>query len=69
MLRFLPAGAVRWLYRVALDRGLDEPLLARFVVGPVRATLEAAAAAERRWVEFLGGAPGAVHRGDDGGAP
>jgi NADH-quinone oxidoreductase subunit L len=68
VLRLLPAGVVKRLYRVALDRGLDEPLVARFVVRPVRATLEAAAAAERRWVEFLGGAAvGSPHRGDDGG--
>jgi hypothetical protein len=41
----------------------------RFVVGPLCRGLTAAAAAERRWVAFLGGAAaGAGRTGDDGGA-
>jgi NADH-quinone oxidoreductase subunit L len=69
MLAFLPAALTRRLFRVALDRGLDEPLVMRFVVGPLCRGLTAAAAAERRWVAFLGGAAaGAGRSGDDGGA-
>jgi NAD(P)H-quinone oxidoreductase subunit 5 len=69
LVRLLPAGVALRLYRVALDRGVDEPLLARFVVGPLRVALESAAAAERRWVAFLGGAADtAGRRPDDGGA-
>ncbi len=65
----LPAGLARRLYRVALERGFDEPLLVRFIVGPVRIALESAAAAERRWVAYLGGSTHtAARHGDDGGA-
>ncbi|MFM9025059.1 MAG: proton-conducting transporter membrane subunit [Planctomycetaceae bacterium] len=69
LLRLLPGGLVRRLYRVALERGYDEPILRRLVVGPVLAVLEAAAAAERRWVALLGGAMDERRHGpDDGGA-
>ncbi|MFM9057762.1 MAG: proton-conducting transporter membrane subunit [Planctomycetaceae bacterium] len=67
LLRLLPDGLVRRLYRAALERGYDEPLLWRLVVGPVLTALETTAAAERRWVAFLGGSVGeSGRRGDDG---
>jgi NAD(P)H-quinone oxidoreductase subunit 5 len=65
----LPAGTLRRLFRVALDRGLDETLVMRCGVVPLRGALEAAAVMERRWVAFLGGAEGVSGRsGGDGGA-
>jgi NADH:ubiquinone oxidoreductase subunit 5 (subunit L)/multisubunit Na+/H+ antiporter MnhA subunit len=65
--RLLPAGLMRRVYRVALDRGYDEPALQRLVVGPVLRILERAATLERRWVEFLGGAAETGRGRDDGG--
>jgi NADH-quinone oxidoreductase subunit L len=68
-LRLAPPALVRWLYRVALERGYDEPFVRRIVVGPMLAALEAAAAAERRWVAWLGGTTAeAGRRGHDGDA-
>jgi hypothetical protein len=68
VLGLLPSPLRRRLYRLALDRGLDELLLTRFLVRPLWGALRAAAAAERRWVAFLGGAAAGTGRpGDDGG--
>jgi NADH:ubiquinone oxidoreductase subunit 5 (subunit L)/multisubunit Na+/H+ antiporter MnhA subunit len=68
VLGLLPIPLRRRLYRLALDRGLDELLLTRFLVRPLWGALRAAAAAERRWVAFLGGAAAGTGRpGDDGG--
>jgi len=53
----LPAGWQRAIYRVALDRGYEDMLVGRFVVGPSVRLIEAAAAAERRWLAWLGGDP------------
>ena len=51
----LPRAWQNALYRVALDRGYEEPLVARFIVGPVMRLLDFVAAAERRWIAWLGG--------------
>jgi NAD(P)H-quinone oxidoreductase subunit 5 len=53
----LPAEWQRAIYRVALDRGYEDMLVGRFIVGPAVRLLEAAAAAERRWLAWLGGDP------------
>ena len=51
----LPRSWQNALYRVALDRGYEEAFVARFVVGPVSRLLGFLAAAERRWIAWLGG--------------
>jgi NADH-quinone oxidoreductase subunit L len=51
----LPRRWQQTLYRVALDRGYEEMLVSRFVVEPVMALLDRAAAAERRWLVWLAG--------------
>jgi len=51
----LPAAWQRALYRVALDRGYEEMAVSRIVVGPVLRLLDRAAAAEKRWIAWLGG--------------
>lgn len=51
----LPASWQRLVYRVALDRGYEEMAVSRFVVGPVLRLLDRAAAAEKRWIRWLGG--------------
>jgi len=55
--RLLPESAQAWLYRVALDRGFEEMVLSRFVVGPVWRFLEWLGAAELRWIDWLGTRP------------
>jgi NADH:ubiquinone oxidoreductase subunit 5 (subunit L)/multisubunit Na+/H+ antiporter MnhA subunit len=52
----LPRSWQRALYRVALDRGYEEMTVTRFVVGPLLGLVEWAAAAERRWIAWIGGA-------------
>ncbi|MFM7109462.1 MAG: proton-conducting transporter membrane subunit [Planctomycetaceae bacterium] len=51
----LPEAWQRALYRVALDRGYEEMVVSRFVVGPVLRLLDRAAAVETRWIRWLGG--------------
>jgi NAD(P)H-quinone oxidoreductase subunit 5 len=51
----LPATWQRALYRIALDRGYEEMAVSRIVVGPVLRLLDRAAAAENRWIRWLGG--------------
>lgn len=53
--RLLPARWQTTLYRIALDRGFEEMVVGRFVVGPVQAALRRAAAAEAAWVNWLAG--------------
>lgn len=62
-----PPGGPRWspgmllpeawrllIYRIALDRGYEEMVVSRLVVGPVWRLLERLARVERSWVAFLG---------------
>lgn len=51
----LPARWQQVAYRVALDRGYEEMVVGRMVVGPVMGLLERAAAAEVRWLDSLAG--------------
>lgn len=51
----MPPAWQRSIYRIALDRGYEEMVVGRFVVAPVLRVLERAAAAERRWIAWLGG--------------
>jgi NAD(P)H-quinone oxidoreductase subunit 5 len=51
----LPAAWQHALYRVALDRGYEEMVVSRLVVRPVLRLLDRAAAAEKRWIAWLGG--------------
>jgi len=51
----LPAAWQHALYRVALDRGYEEMVVSRLVVRPVLRLLDRAAAAESRWIAWLGG--------------
>lgn len=53
----LPERAQRRLYRVALDRGFEELVVSRFVVGPVWRFLERLGKAESVWIEWLGTRP------------
>jgi NADH-quinone oxidoreductase subunit L len=55
ILMVLPAGLRAVLYRIALDRGLEDIWLSRYVVSPLLAVLRAAAEGERRIVAWLGG--------------
>ncbi|RLS76071.1 MAG: oxidoreductase [Planctomycetota bacterium] len=59
LIRLLPDAVVRGLYQVALERGFEESVVQRWIVRPVVAVLEAASAAERRWVGFIGAEPAA----------
>jgi hypothetical protein len=43
------------VYRVALDSGYEEMVVSRLVVRPVLRLLDRAAAAESRWIAWLGG--------------
>ena len=54
VVRLLPEGMQTWLYRVALDRGFEEMVLSRFVVGPVWRLLERLGEAELDWIDWLG---------------
>ena len=51
----LPRGMQATLYRIALDRGFEEMAVGRLVVGPAWRLLDRVAAAERRWIRWLGG--------------
>ena len=51
----LPPTWQRAAYRVALERGYEEMLIGRFVVGPVLRLLDRAATAEKRWIRWLSG--------------
>ncbi|NDC62967.1 MAG: oxidoreductase [Planctomycetia bacterium] len=51
----LPRNAQAALYRIALDRGFEEMAVGRLFVGPAWRLLDRLAAAERRWVAWLGG--------------
>jgi NADH-quinone oxidoreductase subunit L len=51
----LPRAWQRAIYRIAIDRGYEEMLMGRFVVGPVMRLLDRAAATERRWITWVGG--------------
>ena len=51
----LPDAWQRALYRVALDRGYEETVVSRLVVGPVLRVLDRAAVLEQRWIRWLGG--------------
>jgi NAD(P)H-quinone oxidoreductase subunit 5 len=55
LIGLLPDAVGRSLYHVALERGFEESVVQRFVARPVVAVLEAANAAEQRWVRFIGG--------------
>jgi len=50
----LPRGMQATLYRISLDRGFEEMAVGRLFVGPVWRLLDQAAAAERRWIRWLG---------------
>jgi NADH:ubiquinone oxidoreductase subunit 5 (subunit L)/multisubunit Na+/H+ antiporter MnhA subunit len=52
--RLLPDGARRAVYRIALDRGFEEMVVTRGVVGPVVRLLERLAEAERSFAAWLG---------------
>lgn len=52
-LSWLPARAQAAIYRIALERGFEEPAVMG-VVGPLVRLLERLAAAERAWVAWLG---------------
>jgi len=51
----LPASWQQAIYRVALERGYEEMLIGRLVVGPVLRLLDRAAIAEKRWNRWLSG--------------
>ncbi|MBU6276646.1 MAG: oxidoreductase [Planctomycetes bacterium] len=53
----LPAPWQHAVYRIALERGYEEMVIARLVSTPLR-LLERAAVAERRWIAWLGGESG-----------
>jgi hypothetical protein len=53
----LPARWQQAIYRVALDRGYEEMVIGRFVVGPVLRLLDTAVTAEKRWIRWLSGEP------------
>jgi NAD(P)H-quinone oxidoreductase subunit 5 len=57
VVRMLPEGMQSWLYRVALDRGFEEMVLSRFVIGPIWRLLERLGGAELAWIEWLGTRP------------
>ena len=50
----LPASWQKTLYRIALDRGYEEAAVGRLVVRPATWLIDQAAAAERRWIAWLG---------------
>jgi len=52
---WLPARWEAALYRIAIERGYEEMLVGDLVVRPIHRLLERAAAAERRWIEWLAG--------------
>jgi NADH:ubiquinone oxidoreductase subunit 5 (subunit L)/multisubunit Na+/H+ antiporter MnhA subunit len=53
--RLLPAGARRWLYRLALERGQHDAALERLLVRPVLALSIGLDRLERAWTDLLGG--------------
>ncbi|GDX97535.1 oxidoreductase [Planctomycetia bacterium] len=54
-LDLLPVRARAAAYRIALERGYEEMVVDRLVIGPLRRLLERAAAAETRWTAWLAG--------------
>ncbi len=50
----LPESVQRWMYRVALERGFEEMVVSRSVVGPAWRLLERLADLERAWTDWLG---------------
>jgi len=54
LVSLLPRGMQATLYRIALDRGFEEMAVGRLVVGPAWRLLDRIAAAERRWIRWLG---------------
>ena len=57
VVNLLPERVQRRLYRVALDRGFEEVVVSRLVVGPVWRSLERLGQAELGWIEWLGTRP------------
>jgi NAD(P)H-quinone oxidoreductase subunit 5 len=57
----LPRSWRETLYRIGLERGFEEMLVGRFIVAPTVRLFELAAAAERRWISWLGGEAGRRH--------
>ena len=57
VVRLLPEGMQSRLYRVALDRGFEEMVLSRFVIGPIWRLLERLGGAELAWIDWLGTRP------------
>jgi NAD(P)H-quinone oxidoreductase subunit 5 len=56
--RLATAGGWRaWLYRFSLERGYLDALLSDYVAGPFLRFFRRCEALERRWTEFLAGAP------------
>ncbi|MFM7206451.1 MAG: proton-conducting transporter membrane subunit [Planctomycetaceae bacterium] len=71
LVRLLPRGLNRHLYHIALERGFEEAVISRVIVGPLLTLLAAADRLERRWVQALGGvdAGNRSPRDDHGGKP
>jgi hypothetical protein len=57
VVRLLPERMQSRLYRVALDRGFEEMVLSRFVIGPIWRLLERLGGAELAWIDWLGTRP------------
>lgn len=62
--RIVPERARRWLYRLSLERGYHDGLLATLVVDPVLRSLALVDRLERRWIARLGGAGRAAASAD-----
>jgi NAD(P)H-quinone oxidoreductase subunit 5 len=54
-----------WLYRFALDRGIFDAILSRYIVEPVLMVLRRCDDLERRWTTFLSGGHPRVVESDD----
>jgi NAD(P)H-quinone oxidoreductase subunit 5 len=53
--RLIPQNRRIWFYRLALERGYLDALLADYIVAPVVGTLRWCDAMEHRWTDFLSG--------------